>query len=82
MAERWLEGDVRRIVQYNECDALTTYLVWLRTAYFGGFFTAQGYHEEQHRVQALIAEKAQSPEYGHLLAYQEAWDRLRACVHV
>jgi predicted PolB exonuclease-like 3'-5' exonuclease len=81
VAELWLEGDVRRIVQYNECDALTTYLVWLRMAYFGGFFTAEAYHTEQDRVRALIAAKVQSPQYGHLIAYQEAWDRLRASVH-
>jgi 3'-5' exonuclease len=59
VAQMWLEGEIRRIVQYNECDALTTYLVWLRMAYFGGFFTAQAYHEEQERVRVLITEKAQ-----------------------
>ncbi|MGH9879642.1 MAG: hypothetical protein ACRD5H_18590 [Nitrososphaerales archaeon] len=70
------------IVQYNECDALTTYLVWLRMAYFGGFFTEEAYHEEQEHVRVLISEKAQSPQSEHLIAYQEEWDRLRACVRV
>jgi len=76
VAEMWLAGDVRGIVQYNVCDALTTYLVWLRIAHFGGFFTAEAYRDEQERVRVLIAEKAQSPRYEHLLAYREAWDRL------
>jgi len=78
VAEMWLEGAIKGIVQYNECDALTTYLVWLRTAYFGGFFTAEAYREEQEHVRALITEKAQSPHYAHLIAYREEWDRLRA----
>ena len=82
VAQMWLEGDVRRIVQYNECDAFPTYLVWLRMAYFGGFFTEEAYHEEQERVRVLITEKVQSPHYGHLIAYREEWDRLRACVRV
>jgi glucose-1-phosphatase len=63
-------------VQYNVRDALTTYLVWLRIAHFGGFFMDEAYREEQARVRVLIAEKAQSPRYEHLLAYQEEWDRL------
>ena len=78
VAQMWLEGDLQRIVHYNEYDALTTYLVWLRIAYFGGFFSAQQYYQEQQRVRALIAEKIQSPRYAHLMTYQEEWDRLRA----
>jgi predicted PolB exonuclease-like 3'-5' exonuclease len=81
VAEMWLAGDLRKIVQYNECDALTTYLVWLRTAYFGGFFTAEAYHEEQEHVRALITQQAQHPQYGHLTAYREEWDRLRSIGH-
>jgi len=76
VAGMWLAGDVKGIVQYNVCDALTTYLVWLRIAHFGGFFTAQAYHDEQERVRVLIAEKAQSPWYEYLLAYRQEWDRL------
>ena len=77
VAEMWLAGDVEGIVQYNACDALTTYLVWLRIAHFGGFFTAEAYGEEQERVRTLITEKAQqSPRYEHLLVYRKEWDRL------
>ena len=76
VAEIWLAGNLKRIVQYNECDALTTYLVWLRMAHFAGFFTPETYNEEQERVRALLAEKAQNPRYEHLIAYREEWDRL------
>lgn len=78
IAEMWLEGDIQGIVRYNEYDALTTYLVWLRIAHFGGFFSQEAYGEEQERVRALIADKSQSPRYDHLIAYQQEWDRLRA----
>lgn len=77
VAEAWLDGDIRRIAQYNQHDAVTTYLVWLRIAHFGGFFSDDKYREEQELVRTLLAEKAQSPENGHLGAYLEEWDRLR-----
>ena len=38
VAQLWLEGRLLEIVAYNKCDALTTYLIWLRMAFFGGFF--------------------------------------------
>jgi predicted PolB exonuclease-like 3'-5' exonuclease len=78
VADLWLNGAFERIVQYNECDAFTTYLVWLRMAHFGGFFTGEEYAVEQERVRTLLAEKAQEPRYAHLLAYQEAWEHLQA----
>ena len=73
------DGDLTRIIQYNEYDALTTYLLWLRLAHFAGFFTTKAYVEEQERVRTLIAEKARSPQHAHLLTYQERWDLLRGC---
>ena len=37
VAQLWLEGRLLEIVAYNECDVLTTYLIWLRMAFFGVF---------------------------------------------
>jgi predicted PolB exonuclease-like 3'-5' exonuclease len=76
VAEIWLAGNLKRIVEYNACDALTTYLVWLRMAHFAGFFTPAAYGEEQERVRVLLAEKAQDARYEHLIAYRDEWDRL------
>ncbi len=76
VADLWLGGDLRRIVQYNETDALTTYLVWLRLAHFAGKFTGAQYKQEQDRVRALIATEIEKPGREHLSHYQEAWDRL------
>ena len=77
VAESWLDGDIRRIAQYNQHDAVTTYLVWLRIAHFAGFFNDDQYRDEQDLVRSMLEEKAQSPENGHLAAYLEEWDRLR-----
>ena len=78
IADLWRNGELlQRIVHYNECDALTTYLLWLRLAHFVGFFLAQAYSEEQDRVRSLLAEKAQDPRHAHLMAYQETWGLLQ-----
>lgn len=78
VAELWLAGDLRQIVQYNEFDALTTYLVWLRLAHFAGHFSPEQYSAEQQAVRELIEEQIQSGERSHLQKYLDEWDRLRA----
>lgn len=78
VAVLWLDGEFERIVQYNEFDAFTTYLLWLRMAHLGGFFSSEEYKSEQEHVRALMAEKAQEPRYAHLMTYREAWDHLQA----
>ncbi len=76
VAQLWLQGKLHEIVRYNECDALTTYLLWLRLAYFGGFFTAGQYEEEQERVRNLLKEKGNDSDYQHLKRYLERWEEL------
>src|SRR5262249_55500809 len=73
----WLAGDMRRIVQYNECDALTTYLLWLRTAHFAGFVTDEGYESEQAQLEQLLQQRAQDPANDHLSVYLSKWRDLR-----
>ncbi|MGI9554310.1 MAG: 3'-5' exonuclease, partial [Thermodesulfobacteriota bacterium] len=36
VAPMWLNGKIDEIVAYNEFDALTTYLLWLRVVHFAG----------------------------------------------
>ena len=76
VAKLWLEGRLKEIVDYNEFDALTTYLVWLRLAHFAGHFDPDQYQEEQQRVRDLIAREAKSPEKAHLERYLNEWRRL------
>ncbi|MBF0212424.1 MAG: 3'-5' exonuclease [Magnetococcales bacterium] len=72
--EMWLAGQLDQIIAYNERDALTTYLVWLRMAHFAGHFTPDEYHQEQLRTRELI--RRESAHKPHLLDYLAAWDRL------
>lgn len=76
VAEMWLRGETRQIVAYNECDALTTYLLWLRVAHFAGKFTDAEYDEEQERVRELVGRKSCEPGGLHFQRYLQEWDRL------
>lgn len=77
VAELWLQGELPRIVAYNEFDALTTYLVWLRLAHMAGHFTDAGYDTEQQRLRALIEQEMVKPGREHLQDYMAEWQRLR-----
>jgi predicted PolB exonuclease-like 3'-5' exonuclease len=78
VVDLWLKGDIGRIVQYNECDALTTYLVWLRAALMAGHLTADLFLREEAQLENMLREKAESPENEHLKHYLEVWQALRA----
>jgi predicted PolB exonuclease-like 3'-5' exonuclease len=77
VAPLWLEGQLDRVVRYNECDALTTYLVWLRLAHFAGFFDERAYLREQELVADLLQTEIANGGREHLEEYLEAWNRLR-----
>jgi len=80
VAPLWLQGNLERIVSYNECDALTTYLVWLRMAHFAGHFDDQNYAREQQLVVELLQTEAAKDGQKHLADYLENWQRLRETV--
>jgi predicted PolB exonuclease-like 3'-5' exonuclease len=80
VAQLWLEGKLDEIVHYNEFDAITTYLVWLRLAHFAGHFTKQQYATEQQRVWDLVKELSEQEKHVHLVRYLEEWDRLNEIV--
>ncbi len=70
----WRAGDVAGIVRYNQFDALTTFLVWLRAMAFSGHLSPEQLAAEEAQVRALVvAKEAQDPGFG---AYLEGWDRL------
>jgi len=77
VAEAWLNGEIRRIVEYNQHDALTTYLLWLRIAHLAGFFTDEQYLHEQNQVRFMLEDRIQQPDHEHLEAYLREWDRLK-----
>lgn len=73
----WQGGELGAIIAYNEFDALTTYLLWLRVAHFGGFFDTDQYRQEQDRLRALLERESVRPERAHLAEYLQEWDRIR-----
>ncbi len=78
VANLWLDGHLDKIVAYNEFDSLTTYLVWLRVAHFGGHFTTEQYLKEQQLVRDLIAYEVNENNKTHLNDFQIEWDRLES----
>jgi len=76
VAPLWLDGRLDDIIAYNEFDAITTYLLWLRVALFGGFVTSPDYEAEQLLLKEYLNEESAKPERKHLTKYLEEWDRL------
>ena len=62
VVDLWLAGDVRRIVQYNECDALSTYLLWLAGRASRRYFTVDEHAREEERVQCLLVQRGVQSE--------------------
>ena len=80
VAGLWLAGKLSKIVAYNECDALTTYLVWLRVAHLAGHFSSEQYEQEQEQVRELLKHEASENGKHHLQDYLAEWERLAAIV--
>lgn len=77
VAHMWLAGQWKAVVQYNCCDALSTYLLWLRLAYVSGRFTREQYDEEQEHVRQLLMDLAEAPDGEWASAYFDEWTRLQ-----
>lgn len=77
VAPMWLNGKMNEIIAYNEFDALTTYLLWLRVAHFAGLFSSEQYKEEQDLVEQMLVAESKKEERKHLSKFLEKWKRLR-----
>jgi hypothetical protein len=73
----WQAGDMRRIVEYNEFDVITTYLIWLRTAHLAGFVSGAAYEAEERQLEALLRDRVAAGAK-HLERYLERWSPARA----
>ena len=80
VVDLWREGKIRKIVQYNECDALTTYLLWLRTAQFCGLLTPEQYKLEERQLEEILGEKACLVGQEHVATYLAKWRDMREVV--
>jgi len=71
----WIENRLRDIVNYNDFDALSTYLLWARTAHFAGLLSDKAYEIEQVCVRELIGREIEAGKT-HLVRYLARWDEL------
>ncbi|HEY0966084.1 MAG TPA: hypothetical protein VGD88_01730 [Opitutaceae bacterium] len=76
VAQMWLDGKHDEILAYNETDACSTYLLWLRYARFRGLLDPGEAKRERDRFHGFLEELA--PSKPHLRRFIEAWDALRA----
>ena len=54
VSQMWLDGKLAEIVEYNECDAFTTHLLWARIAHFSGLLSSEQYQAEQKLIRDLL----------------------------
>lgn len=71
----WRAGDIRRIVEYNQFDALTTYLVWLRLALFAGLLSPETHACEEESVRELLTRRVAAGD-AYLQAFADKWAAL------
>lgn len=81
VAPMWLDGKINEIIAYNEFDALTTYLLWLRIVHFSGLFSSEQYKKEQDLVEQMLVSESKKEERRHLYKFMEEWKRLRSSVN-
>ena len=75
MIDLWLQGEIARIVAYNEFDALTTFLLWLRTVRLAGLISIEEADAEETNLRCYLTDLiAHGRQY--LDAYLKKWDAL------
>jgi len=72
-----LEGRLDEIKAYNECDVLTTYLLWLRCIYVSRHISNDEYESEQSEVRKLISDEHIAGRGDHLMRFLNRWDELK-----
>ncbi len=74
VVDLWLEGDVKKIVEYNQIDVLNTYLVWLRVVHFCGKLEEEDYESEMLMFREFLETEASKPNCGHLTEFLNSWE--------
>jgi predicted PolB exonuclease-like 3'-5' exonuclease len=74
VVDLWLDGDVKKIVEYNQIDVLNTYLVWLRVVHFCGKLAEEDYESEMLMFREFLETEASRPNCGHLTEFLNSWE--------
>lgn len=77
VADLWLAGRADDVRRYNECDALTTYLLWLGAARLAGLISAERHASEEGAAERLLERHADAGD-AHLQAFLEQWRAIAA----
>jgi predicted PolB exonuclease-like 3'-5' exonuclease len=72
VADLWLAGELNKIVEYNQIDALITYLIWLRVVYFCGKMNEKQYDTEIESFRAFLAAEAENGK-AHVQQFLDKW---------
>src|SRR5215831_16937963 len=72
VADLWLAGELNKIIEYNQIDALNTYLIWLRVVYFCGKMNERQYDTEIESFRAFLASEAESGK-AHVQQFLDKW---------
>lgn len=79
VADLWLAGDINKIVEYNQIDALNTYLIWLRVVYFCGKITEAQYENEIVSFREFLNAEAESGK-AHIQQFLSRWPEKRGII--
>src|ERR1043166_7804265 len=73
VVDLWTAGRITELVQYNQRDALTTYLVWLRIAHLSGKLMTAQFEAEETLLEEYLLSKANTGGAEHLRAFLDEW---------
>ena len=76
VADMWLIGKLKQIVEYNEFDAFTTHLLWARIAHFADLLSDEEYDLELQLTRELLEQEIENGKE-HLTLFIEEWERLQ-----
>jgi predicted PolB exonuclease-like 3'-5' exonuclease len=74
VVDLWLEGDLGKIVEYNQIDTLNTYLLWLRVVRFCGKIREEEYSDELFAFRDFLERESAKPHMRHAGEFLDKWE--------
>ena len=74
VVDLWLNGDLTKIVEYNQLDTLNTYLIWLRVVHFCGKMNDEDYAFELDEFRSYLEVEADTPHMPHVAKFLDRWE--------
>ncbi|MGI8408504.1 MAG: 3'-5' exonuclease [Pyrinomonadaceae bacterium] len=74
VVDLWLNGEITKIIEYNQIDTLNTYLIWLRTVHFCGKISEEDYASEQEQFRGFLEDESQKPDKDYIQNFLDKWE--------